>query len=117
MLIISRRKGERIVIGHDIEIVVTEVGRSTVKLGVLAPKHYSVMRGEVRDSIQEANQAALETSVDLRPDGLEGGKIEGAFDASGRQTAGAPLPVVRRPENSTGEAPNVRLDSKQRSEP
>jgi carbon storage regulator len=64
MLVISRRKGQRIVIGDDIELVVTELHRSSVKLGIRAPKGYAVLRGEVRDSIEEANRQAAETVLE-----------------------------------------------------
>jgi len=58
MLIITRRKGQRIVIGHDVEIVVTEITRSGVKFGVVAPPSLQILRGEVHDAIEEANRAA-----------------------------------------------------------
>lgn len=58
MLVISRRKGERISIGSDIEIVVTDVTRKGVRLGIVAPKATQVVRGEVRDAVEQANKAA-----------------------------------------------------------
>lgn len=64
MLVISRRKGQRIAIGDEIELVVTELHRSSVKLGIRAPKGYAVLRGEVRDSIEEANRQAATTAFD-----------------------------------------------------
>jgi carbon storage regulator len=64
MLVISRRKGQRIAIGDEIELVVTELHRSSVKLGIRAPRGYAVLRGEVRDSIEEANRDAAETVLD-----------------------------------------------------
>lgn len=64
MLVISRRKGQRIAIGDEIELVVTELHRSSVKLGIRAPKGYAVLRGEVRDSIEEANRQAAETVLE-----------------------------------------------------
>jgi carbon storage regulator len=47
MLILSRRKGQSILIGDDIEVIVTEVHRSSVKIAVRAPKHLTVMRSEI----------------------------------------------------------------------
>jgi carbon storage regulator len=64
MLVISRRKGQRITIGDEIELVVTELHRSSVKVGIRAPRGYAVMRGEVRDSIETANRAASETTLE-----------------------------------------------------
>ncbi|HEY5958120.1 MAG TPA: carbon storage regulator [Polyangiaceae bacterium] len=69
MFIVARRKGQRIVIGNDIEIIVTELSRTTVKLGILAPKPYSILRGEIRDNVEEANREALQAA--LAADGTE----------------------------------------------
>jgi carbon storage regulator len=64
MLVISRRKGQRVTIGDDIELVITEVHRSHVKVGITAPRGLSVLRGEVFDSIEAANRAAAESELD-----------------------------------------------------
>lgn len=64
MLIVARRKGQRIVIGPDIEVIVTEVTRTTVKLGIVAPKTCTILRGEVRDAVADANRQAAETTLD-----------------------------------------------------
>jgi carbon storage regulator len=69
MLIITRHKGQRIVIGPDIEIVVTEISRSGVKLGIVAPAALTVLRAEVREAVERANrESALSQIVD--PDTL-----------------------------------------------
>lgn len=55
MLVISRRKGQVLTIGDDIEVIVTEVHRSSVKLGVRAPKDLLVLRKEAAEKAAEAN--------------------------------------------------------------
>ena len=62
MLIITRRKGQRIVLGHDIEIVITDISRSGVKIGIVAPSTTTILRGEVRDAVEQANRDALQSS-------------------------------------------------------
>jgi carbon storage regulator len=62
MLIITRRKGQRIVLGHDIEIVITDISRSGVKIGIIAPNTTTILRGEVKDAVAQANREALESS-------------------------------------------------------
>ncbi len=42
MLIISRKKEEKIVIAGDIEITILEVGRNRVRFGIKAPKHIPI---------------------------------------------------------------------------
>jgi carbon storage regulator len=67
MLMITRRVGERICIGDDIEVVVAEIHRRTVRLAVKAGPRQLILRGELRDAIATANRAAAETTpVDLR---------------------------------------------------
>lgn len=66
MLIIARRKGQRILIGDDVEVVVTELSKGTVKLGILAPSERTILRGETKD-VAEANRAAMKTSLDQLP--------------------------------------------------
>ncbi len=64
MLIIARRKGERVVVGNDVEVFITDISRTTVKLGFRAPKSCTILRGEVLESVERANRAAAEASLD-----------------------------------------------------
>jgi carbon storage regulator len=47
MLVVSRRKGDRILIGNQIEIVVVEITPRGVRLGIRAPVSVTVLRGEL----------------------------------------------------------------------
>jgi carbon storage regulator len=51
-------------IGEDIEIIVLQVKGKNVKLGIKAPKDYSVFRREIYEQIKEQNKMASMTSVD-----------------------------------------------------
>jgi carbon storage regulator len=66
MLIIARRKGQRILIGDDVEVIVTELSKGTVKLGIMAPPERTILRGETKD-VADANRAAIGTSLDDLP--------------------------------------------------
>jgi carbon storage regulator len=70
MLILSRRLGERIVIGEDVVISVVEVRGDQVKLGIEAPRNVKVYRQEVFDSIQQENLRAAESPLKLPDLGL-----------------------------------------------
>lgn len=48
MLMLSRKVGQRVLIGNDIVIVVNGVEGSTVTLGIQAPRHIPVDREEIR---------------------------------------------------------------------
>ena len=52
MLVLSRKKGERILIGDNISIVVVEVKEGRVKLGIEAPKDTTVHRQEIYDMLK-----------------------------------------------------------------
>lgn len=57
MLMMSRRQGETILIGEDIEIVIAHIGRSRVKVGIRAPRETPVVALEVK-LVREENLAA-----------------------------------------------------------
>lgn len=67
MLTLTRRVGERIAIGGDIEITVVDVGRGKVRIGIAAPRHLAVHRAEVIERIMEENRRALGQQASLRP--------------------------------------------------
>ncbi|CAM4245944.1 carbon storage regulator CsrA [Saccharibacillus endophyticus] len=58
MLVLSRKKGESIVIGDDIELTVLSVEGDTIKLGIKAPKQIEIFRKEILASVQENNESA-----------------------------------------------------------
>ncbi|MFS8651338.1 MAG: carbon storage regulator CsrA [Caldibacillus sp.] len=70
MLILSRKKGEAIKIGDDIEIKVVAISGDQVKIGIDAPKHIEVYRQELYEQIQVENKQAAKTPdriIDLIP--------------------------------------------------
>ena len=52
MLTLTRKVGESIRIGDDIEIVVKEIRRNQVRIGIIAPREVPIYREEVYESIQ-----------------------------------------------------------------
>ncbi len=59
MLVLSRKKGESIVIQDQIELTILSVDGDTVKVGISAPKYVDIFRKEVYLSIQEANRDSV----------------------------------------------------------
>ena len=59
MLALTRKKGESIMIGSDIEIVILSVSGEQVRLGIRAPKSVSIHRKEIFEQIREENREAL----------------------------------------------------------
>ncbi|MEL3970962.1 carbon storage regulator CsrA [Rossellomorea oryzaecorticis] len=58
MLVLTRKTGEAIQIGEDIEISVVSVKGDQVKLGINAPKNVEIHRKEIYLTIQEENNEA-----------------------------------------------------------
>ena len=62
MLALTRKRGESIIIGDDIEVVILSIQGEQVKLGINAPKTVSVHRREVYEQIQEANKESAQSA-------------------------------------------------------
>ncbi|MBM7649363.1 carbon storage regulator [Bacillus ectoiniformans] len=58
MLVLTRKAGEAIRIGDDIEIKIISTKGDQIKIGIDAPKHVEIHRKEVYLTIQEENQSA-----------------------------------------------------------
>ncbi len=61
MLVITRRQGEAVVIGQDIEVIVSEVSGDKVKLCIDAPREISIMRKELLET-GNMNKEAVDTT-------------------------------------------------------
>ena len=49
MLVLSRKVGERILIGDNITVTVVRVAQGTVRIGVDAPQETQIVREEIKD--------------------------------------------------------------------
>lgn len=58
MLRITRRAGERIVLGDDVIVEVTEIHGQTVRIGIDAPRSLPVYREEIWLAVKRENEAA-----------------------------------------------------------
>ena len=63
MLVITRRQGESLLIGDDIEITIAEAKDGSVKLAVKAPKEVTILRKELYKEVEAENKEA--TNIDL----------------------------------------------------
>lgn len=63
MLVFTRKSGESLMIGDDIEITILSVGREQVRVGINAPRRIPVHRREVYEVILEQNRLASESRV------------------------------------------------------
>ena len=62
MLIITRRAGERIMVGDDIVVEVMEIVGNSVRVGIQAPRSVPVYREEIYAAVRDENRGAAEAS-------------------------------------------------------
>lgn len=58
MLVLSRRKGEALVIGDEVELIIQKVSSGRVRLAIEAPPHVRIVRKEVLEADRAAEQAS-----------------------------------------------------------
>lgn len=63
MLVLSRKKEEKIIIGDQITVVVIEIRGDKVRLGIDAPKDITIHRQEVYEAIQRENAAVKKCAI------------------------------------------------------
>lgn len=53
MLVLKRRIGEEILVGGNIRVVVIEIDRGCVRLGIEAPEEVSIVRKEIAENFRK----------------------------------------------------------------
>ena len=69
MLVLTRKKDEAVVIGDDIEIIISEISEDKVKIAIKAPKNIKIFRKELIKAVEDENRKSVDMS-DLDIDGL-----------------------------------------------
>ncbi len=79
MLILTRKPGESILIGDDIEVTITSIDQNKVRVGIKGPAHIPIYREELYRKIQNENRAAaligkdeFENLLDIYSSGRQG---------------------------------------------
>lgn len=65
MLVLTRKPGERLVIGDNIVVTVVDVKGDNIRIGIDAPREVKVYRGEIYDAIVAENRQAAAATGDL----------------------------------------------------
>jgi carbon storage regulator len=65
MLIITRRPGEKIMVGDEVVVHVMEIVGNSVRVGIQAPRSIPVYREEIWNAVREENQAAAAAPSEL----------------------------------------------------
>ncbi len=60
MLVLTRKKGQKLIINDNIEVTILETRGESVKIGIEAPREVSIFREEIYDEIKKANEQAIQ---------------------------------------------------------
>ena len=63
MLVLTRKAGEKVVIGEGITITVLEVVGNRMRIGLEAPEHVRILRGELASQLSVGHEAEEPASV------------------------------------------------------
>lgn len=71
MLILTRKVNQKLIINDNIEVVILESYKNTVKIGVNAPSNVQIYREEIYNEIKKSNKQAqiydLDTISNIKP--------------------------------------------------
>ncbi len=65
MLVLSRKVGERILIGDKIAITVVKIGHGGVRIGIEAPTELAVVREELANELERTERALASGDTDV----------------------------------------------------
>jgi carbon storage regulator len=96
MLVLSRRPGQSILIGKDIEVVVLGSDGVQVRVGIRAPREVTVLRRELLKQVEEENRRASTGTLGVSVESLGAalGQFGGELNGKGLGTqsdAGKPI--------------------------
>lgn len=93
MLVLSRKEGERIVIGDNITLVISKVCGNRVTIGIDAPRDVKVVRGELQTETGVPMTATVSASISA--DEVEVAGLSKPGRATLRDFAASVLPLQR----------------------
>ena len=65
MLVLTRKRGQSILLGDNIEVTILEINRDSVKIGINAPKNVEILRKELYEEIKRTNLESIVKSRDI----------------------------------------------------
>ena len=64
MLVITRKKGESILLGDNIEITIVNIDDQNVKIAIAAPREVIILRKELIKQVGEENKSAAQFNIE-----------------------------------------------------
>ncbi|MGB9682853.1 MAG: carbon storage regulator CsrA [bacterium] len=71
MLVLTRKRGQSLLIGDETEVIILEITGDTVKIGINAPFHIKVYRKELYEEVKDANMLSVVKSKEGMEDLLK----------------------------------------------
>ena len=68
MLVLSRKTDQSIMIGDDIEIVVSSIDGNSVRIGIKAPRDLKILRKETFEEVRQENIKAVQAASKYNQD-------------------------------------------------
>lgn len=65
MLVLSRKPGEKILIGDKVQITIVRIGPNTVRLGIDAPRDMNIVREELCGGSETSHEIEVELDEEL----------------------------------------------------
>lgn len=96
MLVLSRRVGERLIIGNDIVVTIIDVRSDGVRVGIDAPREVKVTRAEIFEAVEQTNVEAA-AADDSAVETLRGLRPQGSGDAPAPRAAQRSTPAAPKP--------------------
>ncbi len=72
MLVLSRKVGEKILIGDDVTVTVVRVAQGIVRIGIEAPQKMPIVREEIKGQLKASGQDNTATIGSPRRHGVHG---------------------------------------------
>jgi len=72
MLVLTRKKGQKLIINDNIEITILETRGESVKIGINAPRDVTIFREEIYEEIKKANEQSQQELITADIDQLLG---------------------------------------------
>ncbi len=96
MLVLSRRPGQSILIGKDVEIVVLGSDGVQVRVGIRAPREVTGLRRELLKQVEEENRRASTGTLGVSVESLAAlGQIGGELGAKANGPPAEAAPAVK----------------------
>lgn len=89
MLVLSRKVGEKILIGDDIVITVVDIGNSRLKVGIQAPSQHRILRSELTATNDRPGPAGPDAMPSLRTTIVNGRRPHSRRHAARGELTGA----------------------------